>query len=87
MIGEGYVDRAYFQPASSDDGTALGAALHVLHSVHGVRRSGPVTHSYWGTSWSDDDIEQALREKWKPIFKMLDLGSCKKGMKNDTERA
>lgn len=62
MITEGVVDRAYFHPAASDDGTAAGAALWVMHGVHGRPRTPEVRHAYWGTSWSDDEIEVALKK-------------------------
>ena len=62
MITEGVVDRAYFHPAASDDGTAAGAALWVMHGVHGRPRTGEIRHAYWGTSWSDDEIEAALKK-------------------------
>jgi carbamoyltransferase len=61
MITEGVVDRAYFHPAASDDGTAAGAALWVMHGVHGRPRTGEVRHAYWGTSWNDEEIEAALK--------------------------
>jgi len=61
MLTEGYIDEAYFQPAASDDGTALGAALHVAHGKHNMRRTGEVRHSLWGTEWADADIEAALK--------------------------
>ncbi len=70
MLSEGYVDRAYFQPAASDDGTALGAALHVLHANYGVKRGDSVNHAYWGTGWSDDEIEAALRKNGRPFEKL-----------------
>ncbi len=60
MITERVVDRAYFHPAASDDGTAAGAALHVNHGIHGVRRPGTQAGAYLGTEWSDEDIEKAL---------------------------
>lgn len=60
MITEGAVDRAYFHPAASDDGTAVGAALFVLHAKHGARRSAPMRHAYHGTEWPDDAIEKAV---------------------------
>jgi len=66
MITEGFVDRAYFQPAASDDGTAVGAALWVLHGVHGLERTPEVRHAYWGTSFSDQQIEAALRASGLP---------------------
>lgn len=78
MLTEGYIDRAYFQPAASDDGTALGAALHVLHATYATPRSHAVNHAYWGTSWTDDDIEAALRKNGRPFKKLSrnDLLAC-----------
>jgi len=71
MITEGVVDRAYFHPAASDDGTAAGAALFVLHAKHKVRRSEPMRDAYLGTEWPDQDIEKAL-EASRLEFKKLD---------------
>ncbi len=70
MITEGYVDRAYFQPAASDDGTALGAALHVLHGVHRVPRAGEVRHAFWGPDWPEAEIERALGDNGRPFRKL-----------------
>jgi carbamoyltransferase len=70
MLMQGYVERAYFQPAASDDGTALGAALYVQHAVHRTPRNDAVTHAYWGTSWPDDIIEQALRDNGRSFQKL-----------------
>lgn len=70
MITEGWVDRAYFHPAASDDGTAAGAALWVLHGLHGHKRTAEVRHSYWGTSYSDDEIEAALLKSGLPFRKV-----------------
>lgn len=70
MITEGWVDRAYFHPAASDDGTAAGAALWVLHGVHGHRRTPEVRHAYWGTSYSDEQIEAALVASGMPFRKV-----------------
>lgn len=60
MITEGLVDRAYFQPAASDDGTAVGAASYVLHAKHRIQRASPVTHAFWGSEWPEKGIERAL---------------------------
>ena len=60
VITERVVDRAWFHPAASDDGTAAGAALHVYHGVHGLPRAAPMRHAYLGTSWTDAQIEAAL---------------------------
>lgn len=59
-LTEGLVERAFYHPAASDDGTAAGAALYVKHHVHGLPRSAPCEHAYLGTGWSDELIEQAL---------------------------
>jgi len=60
MLTEGYVDRAFFQPAASDDGTAVGAALYTLHNTLGVPRNGGVGSALWGTEWDEDQIRAAL---------------------------
>lgn len=70
MITEGWVDRAYFQPAASDDGTAVGAALWVFHGLYGHRRTPEVRHAYWGTSYSDEQVETALQASGLPYRKV-----------------
>ncbi len=73
MITEGHIDAAYFQPAASDDGTAVGAAAYVLHKKCGVPRTDPVWAAYWGTEWSEQEIETALRANGRP-FKRFSTG-------------
>ncbi|MCL4752364.1 MAG: carbamoyltransferase [Myxococcales bacterium] len=60
VLTERVIDRAYYHPAASDDGTAAGAALYVLHQLHRHPRTTPVEHAYWGTEWSDAEIERAV---------------------------
>jgi carbamoyltransferase len=60
MLTERVVDRAYFHPAASDDGTAAGAALHVLHAVHRVPRTPAVKHAFFGTEYTDEQIQPVL---------------------------
>jgi len=50
----------YIQPASGDNGTALGAAFFVWHQILGRPRQFVMRHGYWGPSFSDDAIEAAL---------------------------
>jgi carbamoyltransferase len=50
----------YIQPAAGDNGTALGAALHVWHHDARGKRSEPMTHGYWGTAADDGDVRAAL---------------------------
>lgn len=60
LIEEAVIDRAWFHPAASDDGTAAGAALYVMHQIHRQPRVKQKGSAYLGTSWKDDQIEEAL---------------------------
>ncbi|MFQ5458078.1 MAG: carbamoyltransferase [Myxococcota bacterium] len=57
-----YTDRIFIQPASSDSGTALGAAAWVQTKLTGRRPEGTFDHAYWGPSYSQEEIESALRK-------------------------
>jgi carbamoyltransferase len=52
-------EELYIQPASGDNGTALGAALWAWHA-RGGRRDFVMTHGYWGPSFDDGQIAAAL---------------------------
>jgi carbamoyltransferase len=52
----------YIQPASGDNGTALGAALWAWHRLGG-RRDFVMTHGYWGPEFDDASIEQAIASR------------------------
>jgi carbamoyltransferase len=54
------VDRLFVQPAASDDGTSLGAAVVALHQLGVLPRRAPRT-TYWGPSYGDAAIRGALR--------------------------
>jgi carbamoyltransferase len=49
----------YIQPAAGDNGTALGAALHVWHRQGGGRRF-EMRHGYWGPQFDEADIQPAV---------------------------
>jgi carbamoyltransferase len=55
----GFTD-VFIQPAASDAGNALGAALWVFHQVLGQPRSWSMEHAYWGAEHSDADYVRAL---------------------------
>jgi carbamoyltransferase len=55
----GLFDRVFIQPAAGDDGTALGAALHVLRE-HVPAAPQSMGMPYWGEEFGDADIEAAL---------------------------
>ncbi|MBO3741470.1 carbamoyltransferase family protein [Actinoplanes flavus] len=55
----GRFDRIFVQPASGDDGTALGAALHVLRGhVPAVPKA--MGMPFWGEEFGETEIEAAL---------------------------
>ena len=57
----GLFDDIFVQPAAGDAGTALGAALYVWHSTLGQPRKFQQTHSYYGPSYGQGDIESLLQ--------------------------
>lgn len=60
IVASGIVDRIFVQPAASDDGVALGAALAPF--LDGGQRLPlrPMRHAYLGPSFEDAAIEAAL---------------------------
>ena len=55
----GLFDQVFIQPAAGDDGTALGAALHVLRE-HVPANPQPMGMPYWGEEFGDAEIEAAV---------------------------
>jgi carbamoyltransferase len=56
-----FIDDIYVQPAASDNGSALGAAL-LLAREKGDSVNHRVDHMFWGPSYSAAEIEQAFKE-------------------------
>jgi carbamoyltransferase len=50
----------FIQPASGDNGTALGAAFYAWNQTAGRPRGFVMEHGYWGPSFGDDEIAAAL---------------------------
>ena len=60
IADRGMFEDIFVQPAAADDGSALGAALHVHHTFgRGVRRSR-MKMPYWGPDLTEDAILAAL---------------------------
>jgi carbamoyltransferase len=53
----------FIQPASGDNGTALGAAAFVHHQVLRHPRRFVMTHGYWGPAFAADDVAAALAQR------------------------
>ncbi len=61
FLTEGITDNIYIQPAAHDAGTALGAAME-LNARLGGRTDFVMDHAYWGPEYSNDEIENYLKE-------------------------
>lgn len=61
IAASGIVDQIFVQPAASDDGVALGAALVPYLDSGGKLPNRAMRHGYWGPSFDDNAIEAALR--------------------------
>ena len=61
ILASGLVGRFFVQPAASDDGVALGAALAPYLDNGGKLPNKPMRHGYWGPCFDDGAIENALR--------------------------
>src|SRR3989441_152489 len=61
IAASGLVEKMFVQPAASDDGVALGAALAPYLDGNGELPSKPMRHGYWGPCFEDEAIESALR--------------------------
>jgi carbamoyltransferase len=53
-------EQVYIQPASADNGTALGAAYWVWNQLLGQPRRFTMDHGYWGPEFDDAAMRQAL---------------------------
>ena len=61
ILRETPFQKSYIQCAASDDGTAIGAALYAWNSVLKKPRSPVIDHASWGPSYSDAEMESALK--------------------------
>jgi carbamoyltransferase len=70
-----HVDQLFVQPAASDAGTALGAAVYAHVERTGRRPDTSFDHAYWGPEYSNDEIEAVLRQAKVPYRKVDDVGA------------
>jgi carbamoyltransferase len=61
IAASGLVDKIFVQPAASDDGVALGAALVSYLDSGGKLPNKAMRHAYLGPSFEDDAIEKILQ--------------------------
>lgn len=60
ILSSGVVDGIFVQPAASDDGVCLGAALTPMLDDNGKLPSRKMRHAYLGTESSDTEIAKSL---------------------------
>ena len=70
ILASGIVKKFFVQPAASDDGVALGAALAPYLDGTGKLPNKAMRHGYWGPCFNDEAIESALRT-YKLRYKRL----------------
>src|SRR5262249_13133066 len=61
IAASGLIDKLFVQPAASDDGVALGAALAPFLHVGQRLPIRAMRHAYLGPSFDDEAVESALR--------------------------
>jgi carbamoyltransferase len=61
IAASGWIDQIFVQPAASDDGVALGAALAPYLDGGGKVPNRAMRHAYLGPTFDDQAIETALR--------------------------
>ena len=70
------------QPASGDDGLALGSALYVSRSILGDGDRWVMENSYLGTQYSEEEIEKCLRDRGVKYEKLDSTTLIKKTAKH-----
>lgn len=61
VVQEGLFDRVFIQPASSDDGTALGNAFYGWKVLTGKPANSQSWSAYTGRSYGVDEVNEALK--------------------------
>jgi carbamoyltransferase len=61
IVAAGMIDKIFVQPAASDDGVALGAAMAPHMDNGGKLPNKPMRHAYLGPAFDDEAIEPVLR--------------------------
>ncbi|MGA2421038.1 MAG: carbamoyltransferase C-terminal domain-containing protein [Candidatus Acidiferrum sp.] len=61
IVASGMIDKIFVQPAASDDGVALGAAMAPYLDGGGKLPNRAMRHAYLGPCFADDAIETVLR--------------------------
>lgn len=66
LLRESPFEEIFIQPASGDDGIAIGAAFQQWHKRSGQPRAFEMTHAYWGPDYADEILEGTVRASGLP---------------------
>jgi carbamoyltransferase len=75
ILREAGFDDIYVMPAAGDNGTSIGAALYLYHTLLRLPRVAVHDDPYLGTYYSDDAIEKELRQCKLPYTRHDDITS------------
>jgi carbamoyltransferase len=65
--------KLYIPPAGHDAGTAIGAALWVYNQLFKQPRTEPMLHGYFGSKFSNEEVETILKERKVPYRRLGDV--------------
>jgi carbamoyltransferase len=83
IVASGMVGKFFVQPAASDDGVALGAALAPYLDGGGRLPMKVMRHAYLGPEFVDVAIENALQTYKLKYTKLSDVAACAAGLLSD----
>ncbi|QQO17704.1 carbamoyltransferase [Bradyrhizobium diazoefficiens] len=63
-------ENVYLQPAASDDGLCIGAAMWAWHNVAGRSERFYMKHAYWGPEYSDSVVCKAAEASGFPVHQV-----------------
>lgn len=63
ILSETPFKNIFIFPAAADDGTSLGSALWVYHKVLNKERNVVFKHAYYGTYYSNEEIEKTVNNR------------------------
>jgi carbamoyltransferase len=73
ILRSGLVDEIFVQPAATDDGTALGAAIAGQRRLGGWKSSSRMDHAYLGPGFSQEEIARVLADSRVAFTKTADV--------------
>ena len=83
ILRESGFDDIYVMPAAGDNGTSIGAALYVYHTLLRQPRVAVHDDPYLGTAHSDESIEKLLRQCKLPYTQHADINAVAAGLLAD----